>query len=467
MLVLNARLGAPEPVLDGIRRLGTGQAVAVIGGQQPAPAAGPLYSLYKAATVVTVARDLRQRGIPTVPVFWVHSDDHDFAEVATLRVWDRHDRIIGVTLEGQFDRTPVGGLPPGDIMAQLADALGSDMGLEPVAPDEGDDLGQWQARVLIRLFGESGLIVFDPRLPAARLAAVPVLAACAARREWDRIAARGQAKMRAAGHEPGLELASGHSCLFRLSEHGREPVMWDGDSARIRSGSFSVRGGDLVRAIEDDPLSFSPNVAVRPFVQDALFPVAVAVSGPGEAAYLPVLDGFAGPLGRTLAPAYPRISLTIVDARAADVCRDSGVSLAELRTGTARDALLSRLGAEDIDALVDHYAAVIDSAHLELTERLSASDPALSEIGSSNRERIAYQIEYLREKARQRHRRRHREQISRLEQAASRLWPDGPQERTLAAVSYLARYGTDLVTALLSVPPDGLHRELAVGEGMQ
>ena len=62
---------------------------AIVTGQQAGLFGGPLFVLWKALGTVVVARELEaRRGRPVVPVFWVASDDHDFAEVRSATVVD-------------------------------------------------------------------------------------------------------------------------------------------------------------------------------------------------------------------------------------------------------------------------------------------------------------------------------------------------------------------------------------------
>ena len=51
-------------------------------GQQVGLFLGPLYTIYKAATAVSLAEALAvETGTPVVPVFWMATEDHDFAEI--------------------------------------------------------------------------------------------------------------------------------------------------------------------------------------------------------------------------------------------------------------------------------------------------------------------------------------------------------------------------------------------------
>jgi uncharacterized protein YllA (UPF0747 family) len=60
----------------------------VVAGQQVGLFGGPLYTLYKALTAVTVARQVEsQWQVPCLPLFWMDSEDTDFAEIDHLSLW--------------------------------------------------------------------------------------------------------------------------------------------------------------------------------------------------------------------------------------------------------------------------------------------------------------------------------------------------------------------------------------------
>ena len=83
---LEPRRVAPEVLAStlpgpGRDKLADGAVLAVTTGQQPGLFTGPLYTIYKALSVIALAQRLeRELGAPVVPVFWVAGDDHDFAE---------------------------------------------------------------------------------------------------------------------------------------------------------------------------------------------------------------------------------------------------------------------------------------------------------------------------------------------------------------------------------------------------
>src|SRR5579859_1145010 len=79
----NRGFGSTPEVLKNIQRFRDG-AAAIVSGQQVVLFGGPAYSFYKALTAIRLARELEKSGTPTVPIFWLATQDHDFAEVSKI-----------------------------------------------------------------------------------------------------------------------------------------------------------------------------------------------------------------------------------------------------------------------------------------------------------------------------------------------------------------------------------------------
>src|SRR5580693_1539610 len=84
-----------NPALDILAKPGT---VAIVTGQQVGLFSGPAYSIYKALTAIRIARELAGKGIEAVPVFWVATEDHDFAEVDHTWVFDAQQQPVRIAM---------------------------------------------------------------------------------------------------------------------------------------------------------------------------------------------------------------------------------------------------------------------------------------------------------------------------------------------------------------------------------
>jgi hypothetical protein len=119
----NATLGVQPALLERLKGIADGSVRTVVTGQQPGVLGGALMSLYKAATAVAIARDIEKRhNRPCVPIFWLGSDDDDFAEVRELSVLAGDYSRLDVALDASAYRP---GLRVGDMSAGALRAVWS------------------------------------------------------------------------------------------------------------------------------------------------------------------------------------------------------------------------------------------------------------------------------------------------------------------------------------------------------
>ena len=122
---MNRRWGAGQATLDNIQLLRESDCIAVVSGQQAGLFTGPLYTIYKALSAVKLAGCLRQRETKAVPVFWIASEDHDFAEVAKAEFIGRDCQLKNVEVTGTVHREgqPVGQVVVDDSIDAVIDQL--------------------------------------------------------------------------------------------------------------------------------------------------------------------------------------------------------------------------------------------------------------------------------------------------------------------------------------------------------
>ena len=466
--------GAPAAAQAAAARLRDADAVAVVTGQQAGLFGGPLYTLLKALTAVRLARRLAdEHGAAAVPVFWVDAEDHDLDEIRSCHV-----------LNGELARVPVAldlGAPPGTSAAAvtLDDAiLGALDALRAALPPTeftagvldalaashapGGRLVEAFARWLDRLLGGHGLVVFDASDPAAKPFVRPLF-----RREVGnpgrtaQLAADAGAELTALGYHAQASPAPGAVALFRL-DGGRQPI-------RAVDGAFACGGRTLAAEalladVETDPARFSPNVLLRPIVQDTLLPTVACVAGPNELAYLGQLRKVYAAFDVPMPVIYPRASATLVDAATVRFLNRHEVDFAQLRPRD--DGALNRLLAARIPETVEQAIAAAErsaAGHLDAVgDAVPALDPTLAGAVASTRGRIERELGNLRGKVVAAAKRRDSTLRRQFERARAQSFPGGaPQERSVAGIYFLNRYGFALVDRLLAdLPLDPGHHWL-------
>jgi bacillithiol synthase len=454
------RLGASPRSLESLARLVRGEAACAVAGQQPAPLGGPLYSLHKTATAAGLATVVTERtGVPCVPLFWMHGEDSDFDDIRTATFAD-----AGLTLreralpdEAHVPGGLVGSVPVAQLVALGDEAVQAWAGL--AGQGEADellrgslararDLGEAFSALMLALFAEEGLVVVDPRLPAFRAAARPVLErylaragelADAARGAGDRLEAR-------TGRRPLADAALA-SFVFAVEDGARHKLTPAEALARPGSGELS------------------PSVALRPVVQDAVFPTVAMACGPGEIAYLAQLREVFEGLGVAAACPVPRLGVTWLPPAAVALIEAAGAEPWELVAGA--DAVLRRLAGQSVPAASSADLERTRGDALDGLERFAVAarevDASLPQLVESARAKVDYQfqrvLEGLAGKVRHRLERQHPEWL----RLRYYLMPgDRLQERRLASLEVVAYRGRAVVPALCGLAADHV-RALARG----
>jgi bacillithiol biosynthesis cysteine-adding enzyme BshC len=312
------------------------------------------------------------------------------------------------------------------------------------------------ARWLDRLLGQEGLVVFDAGDPAAK----PLAAGLFARELAEdglvsRLGRAGAARLRALGHEPQVDPAEDSTGLFYLRDGTRRPV-------RRSNGAFLV-GGDrhdrdaLLAEARTSPERFSPNVLLRPLVQDRLFPTVAYVAGPAELAYQAQLgdayDAFDVPRPLLVA----RVSATFLDTAAMRFLDRSGLAFQDLQAQdeSALNALLARLLPAGLDAALERLDRQMAERIDDVRDAATQVDPTLAGVADTTLAKMREVARTLQNKIVQAAKRKDDTLRRQFHRTRALAFPSGaPQERVLNLAFAANRYGLDVGGRLVEALPD-------------
>jgi bacillithiol biosynthesis cysteine-adding enzyme BshC len=461
---------APEASRYAAARLGDPRAVAILTGQQAGLFGGPIYTLLKAITALKLAvrieRDFR---VPVVPIFWIDAEDHDWDEVAGVGVLDAdlaHHVVRVASPEGANEK-PVARvsldanvtaaledlrrlLPPteftDDLIYELGRSYTAGVGMSIA-------FGRW----IETLLGPYGLVVFD----AADTTAKPLVRDLFIREletagTTAALATDAGAALEARGYHAQVTPGADAVCLFRLDGR-REAIKRAGDGSGFLIGETRVPAATLIKDADDHPEHFSPNVLLRPLVQDSLFPTIAYVAGPSELAYLGQLRGIYAHFGIPMPLVCPRASATILDAGASRFLSRYDFPFEQLQR---QDELsLNRLLEAQLPPGVE---SAFTDAERAVTDRLAALasvvpsvDPTLEGAVKSAVGKMTHELDALHGKIIQAAKKKDETLRRQFVRTRAQAFPDGdPQERTIGFVNLLNRYGPALIEVLEQELPD-------------
>lgn len=453
-----------QALRDGAGTTVTGQQVGLFGG--------PLFTPFKAATALARARQATVAGHPHVAIFWLASEDHDFAEINHVTFPTRRELRKFVYEGAPEAAVPVGGIlldgPVAPLLEQLGEVIGDSDALEALktAYQPGRTFAQAFAGFYRRAFAAQGLLILDPQSAAVHRLGSSVLRAAIERADEFTAALQERNRdLEQAGYHAQVLVGDQSSLLFlidratgarialkRLADSAQEP------NGAWQAGHEKYSTADLLGILDSEPERISPSALLRPVFQDYLLSTSLTIGGPAEISYFAqsaVL--FERILGR-MTPVQPRLSASIVEPDIAELLRKHELTLDSVFAET-EDGLAQLISARALPVEAKRkLAAAGNSMDEELTalvEWMQAMDTGLGQSADTAAGKIRYQMNRLRQLAanfqmqKEASLRRHAEAIHRS------LFPeDHLQERVHGAAWYFARHGFELAETLVERAAD-------------
>jgi bacillithiol biosynthesis cysteine-adding enzyme BshC len=454
----NRALGGDDATARNLDRLRDG-AVAVVTGQQVGLFGGPAYSIYKALTAVHVARELTERGVNAVPVFWLATEDHDLAEVDHCFLPKRGGfERFDLASSGAPDRR-VGDIHLGEavrgLTAQVAALLEGSRAevvgkwiTESYAP--GESFGSSFGKLMARIFAGRGLIFLDPMSAELHRLSLPTMLRAVKEHKAlaTELVARSEA-LEKAGFHAQVKVTEQSTLVFRIVD-GQRLALRPANGGLVAGGK-SESIDETLNALEEHPEEFSPSALLRPVIQDTLLPTVAYIAGPAEAAYHAQTSLIYNKvLGR--APAIlPRASFTLVPSHVSNLLKKYNLDAREILQG--RHKLRARLEAEALpealSARFDEGEQAIKSLVDGLREPLTKLDQTLLGALDTASEKILFQFSGLRAKAGRAEGFRTGVLNTHENEIGSWLFPNNAlQERSFGLLTFLAAEGPELLDHL-------------------
>jgi len=476
LAVANRAYGNPEA--DRLAaRLADPAVRVVVSGQQPGLLGGPLYSLAKIVAVSRWAAALDAAGQPAVAVFWVATEDHDWAEISSTvvlgsdgpRAFDLGPdpeplvpvgmRTLGPGVESVL--RGIGEAVPGERYAEWLQTLAG-----WYRPDA--RFGEAFCRLMAHLLGARCPLLLDAMLPALKTAERPWLRRLVERRATlESELAKRDAAIEARGYPLQVSPQRGLSPLFLFRHGERRRIEWRGEDR------FSLRGredeggtvAELLEIIEENPGVVSPGVLARPAMQDAVLGTAIQVVGPGELSYMAQAGVTHAVL--EIEPTFValRPQTLLLETKQIERLEELGLPLATLLGD--RGALDRWLAERESGDLIGPVRQRLEEALAELRGPAVAADPGLERPFEKTREQILRALDLFGEKAVGAAARKNEVVNRRIQQLREACVPlNKLQERIVSTAHYPGKYGPELIESYWrQMKLDASHLQVITPEG--
>lgn len=297
-------MGDAELTRLQIQKISSENTFTVTTGHQVCLLGGPMFTLYKIATVIGLASVLSHShpGKEFVPVLWMATEDHDWEEVNHFFTSFTEKRVYPGKFKGPVGRHV---LEP-SILETLSESTAEWI---RACYSPGRTMAEAFRMLMHHLFGKHGLVILDADRPALKAAFGPTMSA-----ELQLNGMAGPVKettqhLEDLGFKP--QILPRTINLFYIGDGERTLIDIVENRYQLKGGNRSWSKAEILQELADFPENFSPNVALRPVYQETLLPNVATVGGWAEVSYWLQLKAGFQHLGVPFPPLVPRLHATL------------------------------------------------------------------------------------------------------------------------------------------------------------
>ena len=441
-------------------------ALVVVGGQQAGILTGPLFSVYKAITVVLLAKQQsEQLQVPVVPLFWIAGEDHDIDEInhtytmqgdrVKKRIFGESSRVKTMASQTNFDPQQ---------LRQYVQSVFKDYGetqyskqlLERVlAPIETcATYTEYFTALFHELFRAEGLLLMDAAYEPFRQMEKKYFVKIIEKNESIATSVvKQELALQQQGFDAPLTATETNANLFYV-ENGERYLL------ERKNGIYynSLKGvryteEELLQLAQQSPQQLSNNVVTRPLMQEMTIPVLAFVGGPGELAYWATLKPAFEAVDLQMPIFVPRLSMTLVSRKAQYAMQQTSLTIQNAFDGQVTMLKQQFIEAHQSEELVQTIGEMEQQLQLQyeaLAVQLQLEGIQLQSTLTRNASYHQQQFDYLKRKLHEQYESKHDVTLSQMNIVQAQLLPnEKPQERLFNIYQFENDFGPQLVEQLL------------------
>ena len=424
------RLETAEAVRKNIDALESDQTYTITTGHQLNIFSGPLFFIYKLVTTINACRQLSEEHPDRrfVPVYWMASEDHDFAEI-------NHFHLFGQRYAWKTEQQGAVGRFNPEGMEDVLSALPEAVPLFEKAYRKHDTLAAATRYYVNELFGEQGLLVLDADDATLKRHFVSimqddVLKHSAKKRVEEASQRLDELDYRTQVHPRDIN-------LFYLTDQRRERLVKEEGGFLVNNTDQRFSEEELRQEMEAHPERFSPNVVLRPLYQEMILPNLGYVGGPGELAYWLQLKSMFDHYQVPFPVLLPRNFALVVNKSNAKKLQKVGLEAHELFSDT--DALIKDFVENNADASLSlgEQRAALAKVYEDVEEKVLAVDGSLKGFIGAESSKAFKSLDNIEKRLKKAEEQKQETAVGQLESLKERLFPEGGlQERHENLLTY-------------------------------
>lgn len=457
---INKPYDPEQPTLDNLDRLEQEDTLAVVTGQQLGVYGGPLYTFLKTLTTIHLARRMEKLlDRPVVPVFWLADEDHDYDEIRSVTVLNEDDPLTFSLPSKGSSLPPVSQMTFEESLEDLRDELkqaqyDTDFSsrlweLLDAGYAKGKRFDKAFGTLFMKLFSKYGLVLAGSNNKAVKELSRECMKSAIEGADGIRQALQQQTD--ALSEEFSQQVTLYDSNLFYLGDGARQKISRNGDGWQTDAGR-KWDTGDLIKEIESSPEKFSPNVFLRPVLQDVLLPTLGYVGGPGEISYYGQMKQMYKEFDMRMPVIFPRLSATFIEPAINRIMGELPFELHHYgqRIEDLESQFVKQRGEADIESIFSEWRQKVEEISQKPVGQIAEIDPTLEKAADKAATLFQNELDRLKGKVYRSVKDHEQTQLNRIRRIQNHLFPGRTlQERSLAGIYFMNKYDIDIWDRLL------------------
>ncbi len=459
-----AKLDVTVEQEKNLELLKNGNSLVVITGQQVGLFGGALYTFFKAQSAIAQAKKFSKEcpEYNFVPVFWVEDNDHDRAEAEHTTILTKNYEILPLKAPGDLQNQQnarVGEIRLTDDITPFLDELASQLSSSPYSADIAALLKEiytpgklWSdayTELLHRFFKSSGLLfVKGSEVRKSGLSREILLKELTTVGASKSVAEKAGAGLLKNGYHVQAEPSDVHLFLHEGTQRFKINVSNDGEFL-VNNEKYLKE--EILKTAEHQPERFSPNVLLRPIVQDVVFPTAAYIAGPGELSYAAELCEMYEYFGVVMPMFIPRHSATFVEYKAEKLLVKENLNIRDFMKSwqEIEQDLTKKISDKEINNLFKKNENDVKEFFKKLHQKAVVIDTTLGGAVEASQTMTQKQFAKIFKKINAAQKRHESGLFKKYRETWMMIYPGGLQERIFSVVHYLSEYGEESVRAAL------------------
>lgn len=466
----NKQFNASEETFNQIDKFSKPNSLAVVTGQQLTLYGGPLFTIYKTLTAIIYSKKWSEiLSRPVVPVFWLADEDHDFDEAVQFKLPDNNQPVTipFSKTDNNNHQPPVSQIEFGDSFKDFKKSVLQELDTSDFSELLWSELneaykenvtfrsafGKW----LLNLFGDHGLVLAGSFYePVKELSKSVLQTSVQHSKEISELLDSSTYRLISEGYHGQVQVQESNLFLIR-KDKGREKLVkatngWEADNTVWTED-------ELINKIEAEPERFSPNVFLRPIIQDRLLPTIGYVAGPGETAYYAQMKELYTFFELTMPVIIPRFSITLVESSIKRILDKLPFKITDYnqRIEDLEKQYVTETESTDIEKFFGIWKNQIQELTEFKKETINEIDPSLAKSVGKAKAVYFTELDKLKGKVYRSVKQQEEIQLTRISKIQTNLFPDGNlQEREIAFIYYMNKYGLDIWEKLSEIIEEDL-----------